>query len=273
MPAIDLTKLKQQTAELVNLFDQPDDFLHQFMEILEFYTNRTFRVSQVIQKSNLPTYNTPRPVLFQIKNDIEKLGEQFPEAAIKLTKILWNASFYEAQLLSAFIMGTISPKLSISLLASLPDKLYETKDQGIKNALLTSGLARLRNENPQSMMHLIKDWLNAPGPKTQTWGLFAFLPLIQQLGFDELPQVFEILRPAMENVSPTTQMEIQACINSIYRISPVETIHFLTEIIQGLNDPQILRIFIRTLRDLPADAQKELGTLIRNKTAPSLESH
>jgi hypothetical protein len=268
MPAIDLTKLKQQSAELVLFYDQPDTFLKQFKDILEFYTNRTLRVNQVIQKSNLPTYNTPRPVLFQIENAIEKLGDQYPDAAIKLTKALWDASFYEAQLLSAFILGTIPPALTISLLTSLPEKLYNTKDQGVKNALLTSSFARLRIENPQTMMLLIREWLNAPGQKTQTWGLFAFLPFVEQLGFDDLPQVFEILRPAIEGITPITQTDIQACINTTYRISPVETIHFLTDIFQNTKDQQVLRIFMRLIRGLPMEAQKNLGSIIKNITNP-----
>jgi len=271
MPAIDLTKLKQQSAELVNLFDQPDVFLNQFKEILEYYTNRTLRVNQVIQRSNLPTYNTPRPVLFQIENAIEKLGDRYPDAAINLTNTLWSASFYEAQLLSAFILGTIPPALTMSLITSLPEKLYETKDQEIKKALLTSSLARLRNENPQTLMLLIKEWLNAPGPKTQTWGLFAFLPLIQQLGYDDLPQVFETLRPAIVGVTPSTQMDIKACINTTYRISPVETIHYLTDIIQGTKDQQVLRIFMRIIRSLPTDAQKNLGSIIKDIINPISE--
>ncbi len=273
MPAIDLTRLKKQSAKLISLYDQPDAFLHQIEEILEFYANRTLRVSQVIQRSNLPTYNTPRQVLLQIEKTIEKLANQNPEAAINLTKTLWKASFYESQLLSAFILGTIPPASTISLLTNLPEMLYETNDQGVKNALLTSALARIRKENPQAMLLLIKEWLNAPGLKTQTWGLYAFLPLIQQLGYDDLPQVFEILRPAIVGISPLTQTDIQACINTIYRISPVETIHYLTDIFQNTKDQQVLRIFIRLIRGLPMEAQKKLGSVIKKMTNPIPESN
>ncbi|MFH2038655.1 MAG: hypothetical protein ABIJ65_04395 [Chloroflexota bacterium] len=264
MPAIDLTKLKQQCAELIILFDQPDVFLQQLKDILDFYTNRTLRVSQVIQKSNLPTYNTPRPVILQIENTIEKLGELFPEAAINLSKALWDTSIYEARLLSAFILGTIPLPSSISLLTSLPEKLYETKDQGIKNALLTSALARLRNEDPHTMMILVKEWLNAPGPKTKTWGLNAFLPLVQKLGYDDLPQIFEILRPVIITMTPATLTDIQACINSIYLISPVETIHFLTDIIQETKEEKILSMLMQIFRDLPLNAQNELNAVVKN---------
>lgn len=269
MPAIDLTTLKQQTSDLTSLYDQPDAFVKKFRDVLEYYTNRTLRVSQVVQKSTLPTFNTPRSVLFQIESDIEKLGEQYPEEAIKLSTKLWDAYFLEAQILSAFIIGTIPPDSAISLLTSLPDKLYETKDQGVKNALLTTALSRLRKENPQTLMLLIKEWLNAPGPKTQTWGLFAFLPLVQQLGYDDLPQIFEILRPALIGVTPTTQTDLQACLNTTYRISPVETVHYLAGIFQETNDPQLLRIYSRIMRSLPAEAQRKLSTVIKNLANPS----
>jgi len=268
MPSIDLTKLKQQSAELASLYDQPDAFLKQFKEILEFYTNRTLRVSQVVQRSNLRTYNIPRPILFQIENELEKLGDRHPEAAIKLTKTLWEASFYEAQILSAFITGTIPPKLAMSLLTSIPEKLYITKDQGVKNALLIASLARLRNEHPQTLMLLIKEWLMAPGPKTQTWGLYAFLPLIQQLGFDDLPQIFEILIPAFEMITPNTQTDLQACINTMYRISPVETVHYLKDIFQNTKDQQVLPTYMRLIRGLPLEAQKKLGTFLKNLINP-----
>jgi hypothetical protein len=267
MPAIDLTRLKKQSDKLVDLFDQPDAFLHQLEEILEYYTNRTLRVSQVIKKSNLSTYNTPRPVLLQIENAIEKLADEKPNAVVNLTNALWQASFYETHLLSAFLLGTIPPETAMSLLTRLPERLYETRDQGIKNALLTCALARLRRENPQILMMLISEWLNAPGPKTQTWGLHAFIPLMQQLGYDDLPQIFEILRPAIEAVSPSTQTDIQACINALYPISPVETIHYLTEILQETKNSQVIRTFLRFLRGFPPEMQKELSTIIKNKTS------
>ena len=242
-------------------------FLHKLEEILEYYTNYTLRASQVIQKSNLATYNTPRPVLLQIENAIEKLADQKPHAAVNLIDALWKASFYETRLLSAFLLGTIPPALAMSLLTRLPERLYETQDQGIKNALLTSAFARLRRENPHILMMMISEWLNAPGPKTQSWGLHALIPLIQQLGYDELPKIFKILRPAIETVSTSTEMDIQVCINALYLISPIETIHYLNEILQETKNPQVVRIFIRYMRGFPPEKQKELGITIKNKTS------
>ena len=263
MPAIDLTRLKMQSAKLINLYDRPIDFLHHLENVLEYYRNRTLRVDPVSIKSDLPSYQTPRPVIQQIENDLEKLGEQSPSAAVELVISLWNASIFESRLLSAFILGTIPPSAAMSVLTNLPDWLYETRDQNIKNALLTSALARLRKENPRILLMLISEWLQAPGQKTQTWGLHAFIPLIELLGYNDLPQFFEVLRPTIEAVSPNTQNDIQACIRKLYSISSAETVHYISEIINRMKGSTNIREFLRLIRGFPSEMQKELDTEIK----------
>ena len=55
MPAIDLARLKKQTAQLADTFDQPTAFLRELREVLEFYVNRTLRSQSVAPSSVLPT--------------------------------------------------------------------------------------------------------------------------------------------------------------------------------------------------------------------------
>lgn len=264
MPAIDLTKLKEHSSQLISLFDQPDAFIHQLADILEIYSNRTLRLNSATIKSDLPSYKTPQPVILQIEKDLAKLGEASPGEAVNLVLALWNASFYETRILAAFLLGTIPPSFAMSVLTGLPGWLYETKDLDVKNALLTSALTRLRNENPRVLLMLITDWLRSPGPKTQTWGLHAFIPLIKLLGYDDLPQLFVILRPAVESVSPTTQTDIQLCLETLYSISPAETMHFVNEIIESVEDRRIIQKFLRLFRNFPPEMQKDLGQINTN---------
>jgi hypothetical protein len=51
MPAIDLARLKKQTAHLADLFDQPSDFLREHREILDYYVNRSLRSQGVAPSS------------------------------------------------------------------------------------------------------------------------------------------------------------------------------------------------------------------------------
>lgn len=267
MPAIDLTKLKNQSSHLITLFDQPEAFLHELEKILESYRNRTLRSNTVPIKSNLNSYQTPSPVIHQIEKDLEKLGEENPSAAVNLVLALWNASYYEAQMLAAFVLGTIPTTSALTILSGLPEWLHETSDPNVKKALLTTAMARLRKENPRVLLLLITDWLQSPGPKTQTWGLHAFVPLIELLGYDDLPQLFEILRPAIESVSPSTQSDIQACLEILYSISPSETKHYLAEIIQKAEEKKQLVKYQRLFRNLSPEMQTELGQILRKVTS------
>src|SRR5688572_32776887 len=79
MPAIDLARLKKQTAQLADLFDQPSMFLREVREILEFYVNRSLRSQSVAPSSVLPTYRTPTVVLRQIEKELGPIAEKRSE--------------------------------------------------------------------------------------------------------------------------------------------------------------------------------------------------
>lgn len=79
MPAIDLARLKKQTAQLADMFDQPAVFLRELREVLEFYVNRTLRSQSVAPSSVLPTYRTPVVVLRQIEKELGPIAERQPD--------------------------------------------------------------------------------------------------------------------------------------------------------------------------------------------------
>ena len=110
MPAIDLARLKKQTAYLADIFDQPDDFLREHREILDHYVNRTLRSQGVAPSSVLPTYRTPPVVLRQIETSLGPVAEQQPIQALELADALWDEGWLETRLLAAFLLGRIPPQ-------------------------------------------------------------------------------------------------------------------------------------------------------------------
>ncbi len=76
-------------------------------ELLDFYTNRTIRTTQVVQRLSAPTYHTPRPVLRQIESELAMLAENDPGEAVDLVKVLWKANSLESRLLAAYLLGSI----------------------------------------------------------------------------------------------------------------------------------------------------------------------
>jgi hypothetical protein len=259
MPAIDLARLKIQTARLTEKFAEPETFLHDLNGILGFYTNRTIRAAQVVQRLSAPTYHTPLPVLRQIESELATLAERQPQEALNLIKVLWEADSLESRLLAAFLLGNIPSDQAVSTLRLLPVWLNQSVDKEIRTALLTTALTRLRREKPDIFFLVLEGWLGNPQPAMQVWGLHALIPLLQDPHFENLPAVFRILRPAIQSAGPATQLNLQTCLAALERVSLTETMAFLREIIDADPPPMTLRIIRRILPGL----SQELGEVLR----------
>jgi hypothetical protein len=263
MPAIELARLKTQAARLADKFGDPEDFLRDLNELLDYYTNRTIRASQTIQRLAAPTYHTPRPVLRQIEGELSVLAESRPSEAVTMTKAMWEAGSLESRQLAAYLLGSIPSEQARPLLTSLEDWLTKSTDKEIQAALLTTALTRLRREKPDEFFRILEDWLNSPQPTQQVWGMRAMIPLFQDPQFQNLPAVFRILRPAIQRLNPATQLDFQACLAALEGVSFTETVAFLREIIRATSNPLILRIFRRILPGLSPKLQEALREILR----------
>jgi len=265
MPAIDLARLKTQAARLTDKFGQPQAFIVDLNELLDFYTNRTIRITQIIQRYSLPTYHTPAPVLRQIQGELAPLAETRPAEAVALTKALWEAGSLESRLLAANLLGCIPSTPAIPALSRLPDWLARSTDREVRAALLTDALARLRRENPQTFFVILENWLVSPRPSFQIWGMQALIPLLQDPHFENLPAVFRILQPAVKAAGPITQMDLQACIAALERVSLTETQAFLREILRDKPALPLLRTIRRILPGLSPELQSALRLILREQ--------
>jgi hypothetical protein len=263
MPAIDLARLKIQVARLSEKFREPIKFVNELNELLDFYTNRTIRTSQIAQRLSLRTYNTPAPVLRQIKVELLPLAETESAKAIALTDALWKSASLESRLLAAFLLGCISPVQAIPSFSQLPEWLSQSTDNEVRTALLTDSFARVRRENPEAFFILLEDWLKSSRSTLQAWGLRALLPLLAGHEFQNLPAVFRILKPAIGSAGPVTQLELQVCLSRLYEISPIETLAFLREILRENHAPLVQRTLRRILVGLSPELPSDLRETLR----------
>lgn len=260
MPAINLSRLKTQVARLGDHFHDITGFLIELHELLDFYTNRTKRSSQVARRIGLPTYNTPVPVIRQIERELAPLADRYPVQGVLLAKELWNNGSLEYRLLAARLTGMLPPVDAMPLLTQLPDWLSQISDRVLHRALLTDCLSRLRYENPSAFYLLLEDWLKSPRSSLQIWGLQALLPLLIDPDFQNLPIVFRIIRPTVIGVSTNTQIDVQAVICAIEHISLTETIFYLHDIL--ISKPP--NTFIPILRRMLTFFSPELQTAVRS---------
>ena len=262
MPAIDLARLKKQTAHLADLFDQPSDFLREHREILDYYVNRSLRSQGVAPSSVLPTYRTPVVVMRQIETELGPVAEKKPIQALELADALWDEGWLETLLLAAFLLGRIPPQEE-RLLARLTAWTQAVRDPEVRAALLTTSLTRLRNETPDLFLVLVKEWLHPARQRMWTNGIQALIPQINSPDFDNLPPIFDVVEPIIKASPATLQFDLKELIIALYKASPDETIYFIQQILKETKSP-LLGVSLRRMSpDLPPELQAHLREMLR----------
>lgn len=264
MPAIDLARLKKQTARLADLFDQPADFLREHREILDYYVNRTLRTQSVAPSSVLPTYRTPPVVLRQIETELGPVAEKKPIQALELADALWDEGWLETRLLAAFLLGRIPPQEE-RLLARLTAWTQAVRDPEVRAALLTTSLTRLRNETPDLFLVLVKEWLHPARQRMWSNGIQALVPQIKDPEFHNLPPILEAVEPIIKASPASLQYDLQELVTALYKASPDETIFFLQQIITKTKNPLPAVSLRRMSPDLPEGLQASLREILRGR--------
>lgn len=262
MPAIDLARLKKQTAQLSDMFDEPDAFLRELREVLEYYVNRTLRSQGVAPSSVLPTYRTPVVVLRQIEKELGPVAEKKPIQSLELADALWDEGWLETKLLAAFLLGRIPPQEE-RLLARLTAWTQAVRDPEVRAALLTTSLTRLRKETPDLFLVLVREWLHPARQRMWSNGMQALVPLISSPDFDNLPPIFEIVEPIIKTSPATLQYDLQELITTLYEASPDETTYFLQQILKQTKSPLPATALRRMAPDLPQDLQTSIREMLR----------
>jgi len=265
MPAIDLARLKKQTARLADLFDQPPAFLREHREILDHYVNHTLRSLGVAPSSVLPTYRTPAVVLRQIENELSPIAARQPIQALELADALWDEGWLETRLLAAFLLGRIPPQEE-RLLARLTAWTQAVRDPSVRAALLTTSLTRLRKETPELFLILVKEWLYPTRKKMWSNGIQALVPLVSSNEFDNLPPIFEIVSPILKASPAALQFDIQELLITLYKKSPDETLYFIQQVLESTKSELPAISLRRMLPDMPQDFQTNLREILRNQT-------
>jgi len=265
MPAIDLARLRKQANRLADFFFLPEDFLKHLRETLDFYVNRTLRKKENIAPgSNLPTYRTPLVVMRQIEKAIGPIAAENPHQALELADLLWDEGYIETRLLAAFLLGHIPPQEE-RLLARLTAWTQQVLDPSVRAALLTTSLARMRKETPDEFLIVVGEWLHPARQRFWSNGIQALLPMISDSTFDNLPPIFELVRPIIESAPGTLQVDLGDLINALYQASPSETEYFLRELLKNSQNPLTVVTLRRILTNFPTELQAALRDLVRRR--------
>ncbi len=263
VPAIDLARLRKQANRLADFFFLPDEFMKHLREILDFYVNYTLRTKEnVAPGSNLKTYRTPPAVLTQIENELRAVATANPEYALDLADTLWDEGALETRLLAAFLLGRIPPQEE-RLLPRLTAWTQQIRDPDVRSALLSTSLTRMRRETPDQFFNLIREYLHPARMRTWSNGIHALIPMIADTTTANLPPIFDLVEPIIEEAPSTLQNDLAELIVVLYRASSNETTFMLKHILTSTENPMTVITLRRISSSFPPPLQTSLHDLLR----------
>jgi len=264
MSAINLSRLRIQSAKLMENFNNPDLFLRELHHFLDFYADRTIRSGAVISPIIvLPSYRVPAAVLRHLEVELRTQAQNRPDETLALADKLWTDQYFESHMLAASLLAQVNPNAD-RFLDRLTDWVTETREPNIKKALVGTSLGRMRNETPDRFLKLMERWANPSRKKMWGNAIHALLPLLKDKNFHNLPAVYKLVRPMIETAPVELQNDLSVLINALYDTSPIETAYFLRQTITISVNPQTIPNLRRIISSLPLPLQENLRETIRN---------
>jgi hypothetical protein len=268
MPAINLARLKHQSARLVDLLDQPLEFIHELHALLDFYADRTHRPGQSGEPPPLlQSYKVPKPVLRQIIIELSEQVKWDLDRSLRLVDALWEEPYLEIRTLAAMILGIIPPDPPESILNKVQIWVTPKIDQQLINTVLDYGLVNLRSENPDVLLRQIDRWLSNPDEFYKLVGLRALIPLISSPDYDNLPILFQLLSPFARKAPLNLRPDVVGTFRSLALRSPKETAYFLHQNLEAPENPDTAMLIRQCLPSFPQDLQEALRFALRETTA------
>lgn len=264
MPAIQPARLRQQAALLVEHFTSPPAFVRSLHHLLDYYADRAHRPGRSGEPAPLlAAYNVRPPVLRQILQELAPLVESEPQIALSLSDALWEQPYLEFRLLAASLLGQISPQPPEPILARVQAWVKSDPQNRLIGALLSQGVARVRNEKPDHLIHLVEVWLSSSDVFQQQLGLRTLVPMVKDLGFENLPAFFRLIQPLSRSVPPELRPDMLDVLRALAHRSPHETAFHLRQFLELPNSPDTPWLIRQCLQAFPLETQESLRAALR----------
>lgn len=265
MPAIQLARLKIQVSELASFFNSPIEFKRKLHNLFEFYADRSYHPGQAGSPAPLlNVYHIPQPVLREVVRQLSLYINNDRQKALDLMDVMWDEPNLEFRYVAIGILGQVDPEPSEDIVQRVERWLQPTTEARLIQAIFATGLARVRQDDIDLYLKLIKDWLRAPDIFRQQVGLKGIRELVDDPSYENIPLQYRNLEPLIHSGSRVLRPDLLDVVRSLARRSPQETAGFLKQTLavytQNINSAWIIR---HSLDAFPADLQSGLMKALR----------
>lgn len=266
MSAINLSRLRTQLGLLLPQLGTLIEFVYGLREIYDFYADHTHPVSEPpTGVFTLPAFNTPAILNREVLLTLTPYCENEPDLILELIDLLWQEPEVELRQLAAQLLG----KLPAQKAAEVIDRIRTWSEGAINTELLPflhqHGSITIRRYYPQHWLNLLYEWETSERNWLAKLAIEGVIPLIDDHGFENLPEIFTFITPFIINPGKEYQYELLVIIQHLARRSEVETVHFLKKAIALSTDPTMPRFIRRTMEFFSPVRQESLRNALRER--------
>lgn len=248
MPAAELSRLRAQINGLIAQFKDPVALRRGLRDLLEMYANWAYRPGKALQPQPLlPSYRVPPLVMQQLELELSRTCQEMPVEALAVVEELWRDGYLEPRQLAAMLLGAIPISQAEAVLAKICAWAQPAENFRMIDTLFRCGTISIRHSAPEQLTPVLEEWLTASAIETQVMGIRALIPLIEDMQFANLPIIYRLLGPLVQNATPGLQTELQSALEALVRRSPTETAFFLRQSLGVTAQPATARMIRRCL--------------------------
>jgi hypothetical protein len=260
MPAIQLERLYRQATELAEWYHQPEKFATGLRDLFEFYADRTHRRgTSGAPALAIKTYKIAQPVMRRVLHELDTPLKADPQAALPLVDALWVREIYEFRVMAIEIISRLPVSLAAPVFERIQEWSRDNREEKLLSLLAERGMAALREQDIDDFLVHVRGWCQGDNFLDRRLGLLALLPLVKDGDFTNLPLIYGILTPLLDDLPKTLRADLLPVLRPLVRRSPKETAFFLRQRLEEAAQPgEVTWMIRRLLEDFPADQRASL---------------
>ncbi|GIV66884.1 MAG: hypothetical protein KatS3mg047_1277 [Bellilinea sp.] len=265
MPAVSLTHLKKKIELLRWKYTQPDEFVIQLRNLLESYSDHTYRASASAPESSrqIEAYHVPPIVVRQIELTLYTLVNENPTPALELANVLWKEKKEEPRLLATYLLGLLPPPEFERTLQKIEEWAFSENDRELLESLFERGTVNLRRYAIQQWLTKIQEWASRSSIQSQQLSLMALLPLLRDRQFENLPQVFSICTPLFQSSQKGLTHPLSQVLITMAERTPAESVYYIRQLVGSAPSDDLRRLIRRCLPAFPDDVQERIRPVLQ----------
>ncbi len=259
MPPVELSLLRPQINALMSHYADEALFIRTLRLLLEKYSEKRSSVNVWLQSDpGMPAHNLPLIVINELQSGLEQLAASQPQAAIHLAERMWELEEYEPKRLSVFTLARLPETYQGEFIRHAGEWMQGQLGESLISEIILESSRVLAILRSREWLDLLRGWIESPEKSVQRVGVRAVLRLLENREFENLPLVFELVKPLYRQPRIALQRATNELTRKLIERSQAETAAFLISISQGEASPAAQALVRKSLGMFDAFYQEEM---------------